>query len=208
MKMIDAFARIESLGKPILTTREVGVACDMSSTTASYTLARLRDAGLASQVSFGVWKIGSSLAEAEDVLVVLTAPYPSYLSMWTALFRHGMIEQVPRAITAVSLDRTQTIGTTIGVFEVHRIHHELFGGFEGANGIRAGMAQPEKALFDTVYLLSSRGGGVTLPELELPSGFGDELVHQWSERIPSRRLRTMVTKSVDLLLKGSLRLAA
>ena len=58
-----------------------------------------------------------------------------------------------------------------GQFQIHHLHPRLFGGFAGATGIRSGVATPEKALFDIVYLYSVRQAKVTLPELELPRDF-------------------------------------
>lgn len=66
---------------------------------------------------------------------------------------------------------TKTVTTTYGRYEVHHIHPDLFGGFVGGDGHRAGVATSAKAHFDTVYLLATPNGLVTLPELELPDDF-------------------------------------
>jgi hypothetical protein len=115
-----------------------------------------------------------------------------------------MIEQIPRGIFAVSLDRPKTVDTELGQFQIHHIHTNLFGGFVGETGIRAGTARPEKALFDTVYLFSVRQGGVTLPELELPEDFDAEELQRWIEAIPSGRLQTMTANSLARLVTGAL----
>jgi predicted transcriptional regulator of viral defense system len=151
----------------------------------------------------GIWQLGREPADPTFVLPVLTNPYPSYVSGWNALSRHGMIEQIPRGIFAVSLDRPKTVDTEVGQFQIHHLHPDLFGGFEGETGIRAGIARPEKALFDTVYLFSVRQGKVTLPELELPEEFDTTELQRWIEAIPSGRLQTMTANSLARLVKGA-----
>jgi hypothetical protein len=113
-----------------------------------------------------------------------------------------MIEQIPRGVFAVSLDRPKTIDTQLGQFQIHHVHPDLFGGFEGETGTRAGIARPEKALFDTVYLFSVRQGTVTLPELELSEDFDTGALDRWIDAIPSRRLRTMTANSLARLIAG------
>lgn len=164
-------------------------------------LFRLAAAGLIVKVAHGVWQINRGSADPAVVLPVLTNPYPSYISGWTALSRHGMIEQIPRGVFAVSLDRAKTVETTFGRYEIHHIHPDLFGGFEGATGIRAGVATAEKALFDTVYLFATLNGTVTLPELELSDKFDRRVLQSWIDRVPSLRLRTLAAKNLDRLLE-------
>jgi hypothetical protein len=116
-----------------------------------------------------------------------------------------MIEQIPRVTYAVSLDRTRTIRTRAGEFSIHHIIPELFDGFEGQTGLRAGSAVAEKALFDTIYLLAARSGHFTLPEVELPDNFDETKVWRWVEYISSVRLRSIVTKNLQRTLRASSR---
>jgi large subunit ribosomal protein L33 len=54
--------------------------------------------------------------------------------------------------------------TSLGIYVVHQLAPELFGGFRGAD--RSGyLAQPEKALFDLVYVRAAAGSRAHLPEL-------------------------------------------
>jgi predicted transcriptional regulator of viral defense system len=204
MRATDAYARLQDLGPPVLTTRDAAVAWGTTLPTAVQTLTRLVRSGLVVKIRQGVWQLGRDPADPTFVLPVLTNPYPSYISGWSALFHHGMIEQIPRGIFAVSLDRAKTIDTELGQFQIHHIHTNLFGGFVGETGSRAGTARPEKALFDTVYLFSVRQGKVTMPELELPEDFDAQELQRWIEAIPSGRLQTMTAKSLARLVAGAL----
>jgi predicted transcriptional regulator of viral defense system len=200
MRTIDRYSHLQALGRPVLTTAEAAVAWATSLATAARSLSRLADAGLVTKVRHGIWQVGSGTPEPALLLPVLTSPYPSYISGWSALWRHGMIEQIPRSIFAVSLDRARTVNTGFGTYDLHHIHPALFGGFVDASGLRAGVATAEKALFDTVYLFAARHGSVTLPELELPDGFDASALHHWITQIPSARLRTMTAKNLDRMV--------
>jgi hypothetical protein len=186
----EAYARLRAIGRPILSSAEASVAWNQEESATTHALRRLADAGLVQRVRTGLWAVGE-IGDPLDAAYFLTRPYPSYGSTWTALFRHGLIEQIPRSIYVVSLDRAQTISTSLGQFVVQHIHPALYGGME-----RSGwhdLATPEKALFDTVYLLSARHGNqVTLPEVTLSDEFDEKVVDDWVERISSKRLQTIM----------------
>ena len=196
MRAVDRYAGIKALGRPVVTTGEAAVAWDTSLPVAAKSLARLATSGLVAKIRHGIWQIGTEAPDPAVVLLVLTNPYPSYISGWSAMARHGMIEQIPRGVFAVSLDRARTIETPVDRYEIHHIHPNLFGGFVGGSGIQAAVATPEKAIFDTVYLFSARSGQVTLPEIELPDGFNINDVRRWVDAVPSARLRTMTANGL------------
>jgi predicted transcriptional regulator of viral defense system len=121
------------------------------------------------------------------------------VSFWSALARHGMIEQVPRLIFVASLARTQRIATTMGMYSIHHLAPELFDGYDGSEELGY-VAEPEKALFDTVYLRAALGGTVAFPELELPDGFREQKLEEWTSRVARPRLRTLVSRGLDKAL--------
>jgi hypothetical protein len=113
-----------------------------------------------------------------------------------------MISQIPREIYAVSLDRTKKLVTPLGVYVIQHITPRLFDGFELREGLA--MASPEKALFDTVYLLSARGRRhVHLPEIEVPERFRREKIRTWIRQIRLRRLRTAVAERIERILPAT-----
>ena len=126
----------------------------------------------------------------------LTDPYPSYVSLYTALSRRGLITQLPRTIYVVSLGRTRTVLTPVGTYSVHRLPPELFGGFEERNGER--MATAEKAVFDTLYFSARKGRRFAfLPEIELPASFSVSEVKRWIGLIDHPPLRLAVRQRWD-----------
>lgn len=207
MRSSEAYARLQALHQPVLTNGEIAAAWGTSESATTHALRRLEEDRLVKRLRHGIWAVPREWGGAIDpldVLPVLTRPYPSYGSMWTALAIHGMIEQIPRSFFGVSLNRARNVTTTIGDFRVHAIHPDLFGGTRGATGSRAGMATPEKALFDTVYVLAAhRGGHVSLPELTLSDDFDRSSLREWIERIPTARLRTITTRQLERVLASA-----
>ena len=203
MKSTESLAALERFGKRVIRTSEASALWQVSLPSASKTLSRLSSAGLVREVRSGIWAVGAAAPDVLEVVPVLTRPYPSYVSMYSALFRHGMIEQIPRALHVVSLGRPKRVVTTLGTVVIHHLQPEMFGGYQGETSFRSGIATPEKALVDTVTVLSSRGGKVTLPEVELPVSFSTGEVQRWTERLPSRRVRTIVNRNLDRIIKCS-----
>jgi len=114
-----------------------------------------------------------------------------------------MIDQIPRTIHGVSLERTRTLKTSLGVVEIHHIRDELFTGFDGLSPTEAGVASPEKALFDTAYLLSTRSGGWSLPEVELPDNFNSTKLCTFLDLVLSKRVRRIMHDGLGLVLRES-----
>ncbi len=199
MNATEALGRLKSLRVPAATTADVAAVLGLSGTATSHMLKRLGRAGLVTPLRKGVWAV----AERPDRLVLaeyVTAPYPAYLSLQTALYQHGMIEQIPSMIYLVSLARSARIKTALGTYSVHHVQPALFDGFEVRDsGIK--LALPEKALIDFLYLSPTRARLFTaLPELELPRGFRRRVAREWVRRIPSWRLRTIVARRLDEVL--------
>ncbi len=200
MKSTEALAALERFGKKVITTSEAAALWQVSLSSASKTLSRIGTAELVREVRSGIWSVGAVMPDILEVVPVLTRPYPSYASMYSALFKHGMIEQIPRAMHVVSLGRPKRVVTTLGTVMIHHLQPEVFGGYEGESVFRSGTATPEKALVDTVTVLSSRGGKVTLPEVELPDSFSVTEVRRWTNRLPSARVRTIVNQNLERII--------
>jgi predicted transcriptional regulator of viral defense system len=195
----EAFARLRRLKVPLLETADAAAALQQSTFAASKTLARLAESGLIHPVRHGAFWLEGEV-DPYRLPEYLSAPYPSYLSLQTALYLHGAIEQVPEVFYAVTLARSQQIDTSAGHFSFHHVTPELFKGFRQT---RAGvtLATIEKALFDLAYLSGGRSRRFgALPELELPKGFRAQVSRRWLERIPSQRKRTKTERNLTALL--------
>lgn len=203
MRAADAYGDLVALGRPVLETREAAARLDTSLTNTSRILKATEEAGLVRRIRHGLWALDPEV----DPFVVppyLTAPFPAYVSFWSALAHHDMIEQIPRQIFVASLDRSKKITTTVGAFSVHHLVPELFKGFEG--GPEEGyVATPEKALFDSIYIKAPRGGRTFFPELSLPADFDERKCNRWVRQISRARLRTLVCRELEAVLAQAVR---
>jgi predicted transcriptional regulator of viral defense system len=198
MRTTEVYAKLIHLNRLAFTTREVSSLLKVGESAAYYFLSQLVKDGLLVRVKRGLWGIVNRLTPYA-LPEYLTSPYPSYISLWTAMHHHGMVTQIPRIIYVVSVDRPKRITTALGTFQVHKISPELFGGFELKNGGK--VATAEKSLFDTVYILGIwRKRTVRLPELELPEEFDTRKLQEWVERIPERRLRSVTAHHLERVL--------
>ena len=168
---------------------------------ASTVLARLAASRHVIRLRRGVW----AFRERVDPLALpeyLTSPFPSYVSLQSALYLHGMIDQVPAVTYAVSLARTRRYLTPLGTVSIHHVAPEFFFGFEHAGSSGGRLATPEKALIDVLYLAPARSKLFrALPELELSARFSRRRAHAIVARIGSGRRRVMVSRALATIMR-------
>jgi predicted transcriptional regulator of viral defense system len=130
---------------------------------------------------------------------MISAPSPSYVSLQSALFHHGLIEQIPSVIYAAAPGRPRRVKTPLGTVSFHRLPPELFEGFEiTADGAK--VATAEKALFDLLYLSPSRSRlFAKLPEIQLPRRFRWAALRRYAARVKSQGRRTLLLASIERL---------
>lgn len=82
-----------------------------------------------------------------EVWEIVRIVFPTaYISLEWALHYHDIIDQEIKIITLVSLNKTRCVKNSY-VFEIHKISRKLHFGFDEKR-----IAEPEKALLDTIYL--------------------------------------------------------
>jgi predicted transcriptional regulator of viral defense system len=204
MNPSEAYGRLLDLSVATVETADVAAALRVSTSAATKLLRRLAQARLVTRLRSELWLLARSAENPYALAEAVTAPLPSYVSLQTALYLHGMIEQVPGVIYLVSLARTQKIKTSVGLFSVHHIAAELFDGFESRpDGTK--MATPEKALFDIAYLSGGRSHLFAhLPELELPARFHRSRLRDWTRRITAPRRLSMVETRLEAILRDAM----
>ena len=201
MNTTDAYAALRRLGLPVLATGEVVALLQVSPSRASHILRDLRRSGLIRNLKHGLWLIDPETDPAA-IAPYLTSPYPCYVSLYSAMRQHEMIEQIPRQTQVVSIERTRTVTTSQGRFEIHHIHAALFDGYRG-DPAAGYLATAEKALFDTVYLRAAQRKKLALPELELPETFNADELRVWIDRIGPGWLRTLTRTGLERALSGA-----
>jgi predicted transcriptional regulator of viral defense system len=203
MNARDAYARLVALGVPVVSTADAAAALGQSTFAASKALARLAESGLVVPVRHGTWWLGREV-DPHRLADYVTAPLPAYLSLHTALYLRGMVEQIPSVFYLVSLARSQRLATSVGTYSVHHVAPEVFGGFdETPEGTH--LATAEKTIFDLAYLSGGRSRlFASVPEVELPPRFRWRELRAWVARIPSARARTLTTDRLEKFLKRPL----
>lgn len=202
MRLIDALATLSAMQAPVFDTSDAAAHLGVDTAHASTVLARLAATRHVVRLRRGVW----AFRDRVDPLALpeyLTSPFPSYVSLHSALYLHGMIDQLPVVTYAVSLARTRRYTTPLGTVSIHHVDPGFFFGFENAGSSGGRLATPEKALVDFLYLAPARSKLFrALPELELPARFSRRRARAIVARIGSARRRTMVSRALEAIILG------
>ena len=151
----ELLKRLQDHDLRFFTTADVITLARQSPAAATHALRRLASQGLLVALKRGVWAV--RFVESLDPMEAvphLTSPWPGYVSLYSALSRYGLIEEVPHLIYAVSTVRTRRYQTPLGEFRIHHLPKELIWGFREEHSGRGSfpVAEPEKAFLDLAYL--------------------------------------------------------
>lgn len=207
MNQIEALKRLHALGTPAFGTRDAAAILAVTPANASMILRRLQKHGFLLHLARGRWALTDRLSRFA-LPEALSAPVPAYVSLQSGLFHHGMIEQIPAVVYAVTLGRPRRVSTRLdtglGTVSFHRLPPELFTGFELAAGDGAKIATPEKALFDLLYLAPARSRLFNrLPELTLPRAYHWKALRRYAGLIISKSRREYVLRRINELMPGT-----
>jgi hypothetical protein len=112
------------------------------------------------RVRKGLYVPGSRHGEEPpvDPLVLSGLVYgPAYVSLETALVRHGLIPERVEEITCITSKRAKQFDTPVGRFRYEPVNERVFGigiRLEQARGGSYFLAEPEKALCDRLAMIS------------------------------------------------------
>lgn len=193
---------IKKLGKPVFTTFEISALSGKSLSVVTQSLNHLVKNGLVLKVCRGVWaEIGNPSLSPYAVIPYLFTHQRAYVSFLSALHLHGIIEQIPQAITLASTVHTRTLRTKLGVFSVHRLSPKFFKGFDWYKGEGSFLiANPEKALVDSLYLSACKKKQFGyFPELHFPKTFSFEKAKKIAKSIPSSKICLYVLAKLKAL---------
>lgn len=200
MRSSEALAILKRTDCPVLRTNDAAALWRVSRETASKTLSRIAGDGHIQRLVRSIWLIDPQ-AHSWSLHPFLTDPAPSYLSLQTALFHHGMIEQIPKAIHVMTPTKTRTLKTPVGLYILHQLTPSFFCGFEPLNGGPAQMALPEKTLVDFCYFRLSRSRAFrALSEVELPGTFRKSRALGFAKLINSVSRRRIVEQLIENLM--------
>lgn len=199
MKQIEALQLLRKLATPAVESRDVAALLQVSASNATTILRRLAAEGMIIHLSRGRWLVNSKI-DRLALPELISAPYPAYISLQSALFHHGMIEQIPSVIYAVTPARPRRLRTPLGTISYHRMPPELFKGFELSSVSDAKIATAEKAIFDLVYLAPGQSRVFSkLPELTIPRRFQWQRLKQYTELVESSGRRTFIVERIKTI---------
>ena len=202
MRLDEALFKIKKTRMNCLRTSDIAAICAIKNDYACHIATRLAESGHLTRLKRDLWCI-SDMADPMLIPLWITAPFPAYISLQTALFLHGMISQVPVVNYCVSPARTRIFRTPAGIFSVHHIADDFFLGYETDDKTGVRMAVPEKALLDFLYLSPAKSGNFTsLPELEFPRNFNVGKAHRMIRNISSRQRRTMLERCFEKTIQN------
>lgn len=199
MNLLTAYKALKKL-EPVFLTNEAASLLNVTPKYASTILSRLAEHKTIVRLVQGRWAYSDKI---NPLLLpsILTYPTPSYLSLYTALYYHGMIEQIPSVIYSISLKKTMVYSTPLAKISIHHIEARLFTGYETQGMHHILIATPEKALFDTLYLLPAKSNLFRkLTELTLPENFNQKKFKIWLPLMQNISRRNMIERSLDRIL--------
>jgi predicted transcriptional regulator of viral defense system len=201
MNQIEALRRLRELGAPVVETRDASALLGVTPANANMILRRLADQRLVTHLARGRWLTSPTLPRFA-LPELISAPWPAYVSMQTALFHRGLIEQVPAVVYAATLGKPRRVITPLGVISFHRLPPELFIGFDVEDD-GAKVATAEKALFDVLYLAPARSRlFASLPELEVPRQFRWQRLRDYAALVKSPTRRTHIERRIQELQRA------
>ncbi len=195
MRSLDAYAQLKAF--TVFRTIDAATLLKTNVDACQKMLSKLVANRLLVKLCRGIW----TWPETDPYLLpeYLTAPAPSYVSLQSALYRHGVISQIPQVIYAVTLGQTRRVVTPMATFSFHHLPSHFFFGFSPERDVK--LALPEKALLDVLYLSPAKSRlFASLPEITLPKTFSRSQAEAMIKKIPSRQRRTLVQKRfMDLM---------
>ena len=187
----------KKLDRPVFTTREAAMLSGNSLSNASQMLGNLEKKGLIFKVARGIWaETGNKKLSSYSIIPFLLPKNRAYVSFISALHLYGIIEQIPQEINLASTIHTKKIYTKVGTFLIHQISSSFFDGFDWYKGSGSFLiAEPEKALIDSLYLSARKKRQFSyFPELYFSESFSFKKAGKWIEKISNSRIRSSVKK--------------
>jgi len=142
-------------------------------------LHRLVCQGVLVRMRRGIYRV--SIRSADTAVLANLLYRPSYLSFESALSRFGVLNQIPYTVTLATLKRSKRTILQATDVEYRQLRADLFFGYRLEKGLE--IAEPEKALLDSLYLMKRGRLSLPLDELDL-SGLSARKLKSYGTRFP------------------------
>ena len=128
---------------------ELALYLDQKKEVIQVELHRLTQKGIVQRLANGYYANPFYLPSLDEISMILKKP--SYISMETALNKHGILPQTVYTYTMVTTNHPHHFEALGTVFEYHQVQPEYFFGYQETIQ-HAFVADPEKALLDPIYI--------------------------------------------------------
>lgn len=187
MREIDLARELQSTRKAFFTLPDLEKVTGLERGSLYVSLNRWLKKGVLERAGKGIYVIPGGSAQLEAVAGQLY--FPCCLSFESALYRAGVLNLVPYAITFATTKKTRT--TTLLGREVfyRQIKDDLFFGFEVKDGLY--VARAEKALLDLIYMNTLGKALLPLAEMNFKSPSKPTL-RKYAGRFPVRVMKKLI----------------
>jgi len=147
---------LENLKNPIFSLHDLAMLGQKANSSQISSLAKRGDI---IRLKNGLYVIASRKADVVPEHIAFRMYGPSYISLEWALYKHGLMPDIPYNVTSITAKTTRDFKTPFGSFIYKSVKPDLFFGYmkyEDVSGQPYLLAQPEKALLDYLYLSLSR----------------------------------------------------
>ena len=164
MKYIELVKKIKT---PIFSLQELKL---LHLQVYPYQMSHWTQKGYLVKIKNGLYAFSEKKDTLKNEYIAFNLYQPSYVSLEWALSKYGLIPEMVYNCTSVTAKTTRAFQNSFGLFSFRHMKKELFFGYKkiNDNGQVYLIAEPEKALFDYVYLnLSKINGQEDIDELRL-----------------------------------------
>ncbi|MFP4687218.1 MAG: hypothetical protein ACLFN5_03815 [bacterium] len=166
MKTLDIIQAMNQNQIRFVTVERLKELTGQTRAAAKMTLSRLNEDGAVTRLKRGLY-LNNLAPEVHpyEALPFLTAPNPSYVSLFSILSDNGLVDDMVPPVFAVTTGKSAGYRTELGIYRLYHVKEEMMCGYEKKlykHGER-NVADSEKAFLDLVYLSMTPGRNISLP---------------------------------------------
>ncbi|MDB4349688.1 hypothetical protein OAA99_01905 [Omnitrophica bacterium] len=184
--MLKVYDKLLNINKRYLTGREIARLLNIREKNRKVTLSRLVKRNVLRRLRRNLYEV---IIKPSDILEVSNIIYqPSYLSFTYCLGKLGILNQIAYEIEFATPRKTKRIEIRDRIVVFRKISKKLFFGYTLKDNVF--IAEPEKALLDTLYLKSKGLTGLEEKELNLKGLSRDKLIKMCKKFPPNVQKET------------------
>jgi predicted transcriptional regulator of viral defense system len=147
---------------------------------------RLVKSGKIIRLTRGFYTFNLSMVDWEALACEILKP--SYISLEYALWKYGIINEIPATITLITTKKHRFYNLLSNTFEYSYINPKIFGGYKIEKNIL--IAEKEKALLDEVYFISLHKRIFNLKSIDI-SKINKKILKKWLKYYPPSILKLL-----------------